>query len=77
MAELTLTIDDEVLQRARARAREQSTSVDAIVREYLETYAQGERKRGALRQLVELSRRSTASSGVEGRSWTRDDVYDR
>lgn len=77
MAQLTVTIDDEVLQRARARAREQGTSVDTLVREYLETYARDKRKRGALHELVELSRRFAGSSGAEGRSWTRDDVYDR
>jgi len=35
MSNLTLTIDDDVLRRARIRALEQGTSVNALVREYL------------------------------------------
>lgn len=78
MAKVTLTIDDEVLQRARARAREQGTSVHALVGEYLERYARDdERKSAAVRELLALSRSSAASSGVRGRSWTRDDAYGR
>lgn len=77
MANLTLTIDDDVLRRARIRALEQGTSVNALVREHLERYARDERRRAALRELIEISRSSAASSGPEGRSWTRDDLYDR
>ncbi|WP_052669023.1 DUF6364 family protein [Nitriliruptor alkaliphilus] len=77
MANLTLTIDDEVLRRARIRALEQGTSVNALVREHLERYARDERRRAALKEIVELSRLSGASSGAEGRTWTRDDLYDR
>jgi plasmid stability protein len=77
MANLTLTIDDEVLRRARIRALEQGTSVNALVREHLERYARDERRRAAVQELVELSRTSAGSSGVDGRTWTRDDLYDR
>lgn len=77
MANLTLTIDDEVLRRARIRALEQGTSVNALVREHLERYARDERQRAALQELVALARSSDASSGHEGRTWTRDDLYDR
>ena len=38
MANLTLTIDDDVLLRARQRALEHGTSVNALVREYLEGF---------------------------------------
>jgi predicted HicB family RNase H-like nuclease len=36
VANLTLTIDDEVLKKARIHALERGTSVNALVREYLE-----------------------------------------
>ena len=39
MAILTLSIDDEVLRRARIRALELDTSVNAVLREFLEAYA--------------------------------------
>ncbi len=77
MANLTLTIDDQALQRARIRALEEGTSVNAVVREYIERYARDDAERSALRELVAMAKRSTASSGPEGRTWTRDDLYDR
>ena len=39
MANLTLAIDEDVLRRARIRALEQGTSVNALLREYLDAYA--------------------------------------
>ncbi len=45
MRNLTVTIDDEVLKRARLRATEQGTSVNAVVRAYLEQYAAREAPR--------------------------------
>jgi len=36
VANLTLTIDEDLLRRARIRALEQGTSVNARVRKYLE-----------------------------------------
>jgi plasmid stability protein len=73
---LTLAIDDETLKRARIRALEQGTSVNAVVREYLEIYA-GIDRRGALGDLVDLA--NSVESGVDGagRSWRRDELYDR
>jgi plasmid stability protein len=77
MANLTLTIDDEVLRRARIRALEQGTSVNAIVRAHLERFAQDDGEALALQELRTLARESTASSGEGGRMWTRDDLHDR
>ena len=37
MANLTLAIDDDLLQRARQAAMRENTSVNALVREYLGT----------------------------------------
>lgn len=76
MANLTLTIDEDVLRRARIRALEHGTSVNAVVREFLEGYAGSERERQALRAFGELADRTQASSGPGGRSWTRDELYD-
>jgi plasmid stability protein len=76
MANLTLTIDEDVLRRARIRALERGTSVNAVVREFIERYAGGEREREALRAFGELADRAQASSGPGGRSWSRDELYD-
>jgi plasmid stability protein len=77
MANLTLSIDDELLERARIRALEQGTSVNALVREYLEGFAGQEKQRDAIRGFLELAESSHSGSGPEGRTWTRDELYER
>ena len=72
---LTITVDDELLRRARIRALNQGTSVNAILREFLESYAGSDTENAARDQLARLARASTASSGADGRSWTRDEIY--
>jgi predicted transcriptional regulator len=75
---LTITIDDETLRRARMRARSENTSVNAVVRDFLEDYA--DRKtaaREATDRILATARRSTAGSGTQGRTWTREDLYER
>lgn len=72
---LTITIDDEVLRRARIRALGQRTSVNAVLRDFLVSYAGSDVEAGARARLASLARKSAASSGPGGRSWTRDDVY--
>jgi hypothetical protein len=77
MANLTITIDERLLKQARIRALEDGTSVNALLRAYLERYA-GAREAGeALAGFARLARRSTATSGPQGRTWTRDELHDR
>lgn len=77
MANLTLTIDAELLKRARIRALEDDTSVNALVRDYLEQLAGQATGQEAVRALLELADHSDAGSGAEGRSWTRLGLYER
>ena len=72
---LTITVDDEVLRRARIRALSQGTSVNALLREFLESYAGSNVETDARNSLAEMARESTASSGPGGRTWTRNEVY--
>ena len=76
VSNLTLAIDDETLKRARIRALEQGTSVNALVREYLEIYAGIDRGRGVLGDLVDLANSVDSGSAGSGRSWRRDDLYE-
>ena len=69
---LTITID-EVLRRARIRARSQRTSVNAVLREFLESNAGSDIETAARTRLAKLARESTASSGP-GRTWTRENL---
>ncbi len=76
MANLTVAIDDEVLRRARARAVAQGTSVNALLRNYLQGFA-GARtaQEAAIRSLLERSARARSSSG--GRRISRDELHER
>lgn len=76
VANLTLTIDGETLKRARIRALEQGTSVNAIVREYLNDYAGAPSRERALLEVLEMTEDVVAGSGPGGRSWSRDEIYD-
>ena len=74
MANLTLAIDDAVLRRARIRALERGTSVNAVVRELLTAYADDQAVAGR-RRVVAVARTATSGSTGRGRAWTRVDVY--
>lgn len=77
MANLTVTIDAELLKRARMRALEQGTSVNRLVSDYLEGFAGTDRARDAVRELLQLAEASTSGSGPSGRTWTRDGLHER
>ena len=73
---LTITVDDEVLRAARIRALEENTSVNAVLRDYLASYAGlTSGKAGAAGRLLQLSR--TCRSGSGQSRWTRDELHER
>jgi hypothetical protein len=74
MANLTITVDEELLKRARLRALREGTSVNRLLRERLESYVEDDRRRReAIRELLRLSR--SARSGSGGRRIRGEDVY--
>jgi plasmid stability protein len=76
MANLTITIDDEILHRARLRALEQHTSVNALLRDYLDAFAAaGATWDQATDAILRLS--AQAGSGRGDRRWTRDELHER
>ncbi|HEY2767789.1 MAG TPA: hypothetical protein VGI76_05995 [Solirubrobacteraceae bacterium] len=77
MANLTLSIDDALLKRARLRALEQDTSVNTLVREYLEDFATAGSRPLAIAGFLALSESLHAGSGAGGRHWTREQLYER
>lgn len=77
MANLTITVDEETVKRARIRALEEGTSVNALLRGYLEEYSGVRRERvEAGRKLLELAKSSGMSSGGKGLP-KREELYDR
>lgn len=77
MTNLTVTIDEGLLKRARVRALEEDTSVNALVRGYLEEYARREPRPRGLDGFLALTASLSAGSGPGGRSWTREQLYER
>jgi hypothetical protein len=76
MTNLTLVVDDEILRRARVRALRQGTSVNALVREYLERLAGESQASIGISEFFDTIRGAGANSGTSGRAWTRDELYD-
>lgn len=74
MANLTITVDEQILKQARLRALREGTSVNRMLRERLESYVKDDdRRRKAILGLLRLSR--AAGSGSGGRRVRREDVY--
>lgn len=76
MTNLTLAIDDELLHEARRLALERKTSVNQLVREYLEELvARPDRRRSAWQRIERRMREPKLVLGP--RTWTRDDLHER
>lgn len=76
MTSLTIAVDEETLKRARVRAIQEGTSVNAILRQRLDEYAgSNEAQRRALHELLDSSARSTMRLGE--RKWKREEIHDR
>jgi plasmid stability protein len=75
MANLTLSIDDELLRQARIQALRDGTSVNALVRAYLERFTASGVEDGVFDALMTFTGR--AGREGEGRRWTRDELYER
>jgi hypothetical protein len=71
---LTLAIDDHVLKAARKIAAEQDTTVNQLVREYLERLI-SDRRKIAREKLLEFMDNSTAT--FDTTKWKREDLYER
>lgn len=75
MANLTLSLEEELLQRAREAALREHTSVNALVREFLRRYVGARSRRfEALDALDALSARAQARSTE---AYTRASLHER
>lgn len=72
---VTLSLDEQLVARARDKAATLGKSLNQLVRDYLEQVVGS----GEPEQVVaELRRLSTASKGSSrGRKWTRDELHER
>ncbi len=76
MKNVTLALDEATLREARRIAAERSTSLNAMIREFLEELtARESRAVEARRRILELCQESTAEVGE--RRWSRDELHGR
>lgn len=76
MKNITLSINEEVLRRARIQAAERGTSVSAAVREFLIAFAGGETDFERRKRLQDETIASIGRFRVSDRL-SREDVHDR
>lgn len=72
---LTLSIDEEVLAKARRRAEALGTSVNQLVREYLERVAGSTDLEADAREFARLS--EVARGHSRGWKFDRDELHER
>jgi hypothetical protein len=72
---VTLSIDEETLARARELAVLRGTSVNQMIRDYLEEVASDLSSEEILRELKTLWEEHPGDSG--GRQWTREELHER
>jgi len=72
---LTLSVDDEIVQQARRRAEAMGKSVNQLVREYLERLAGKSDLEAAADEYREMSRNPKGNS--RGWKFNRDEIHER
>lgn len=76
MANLTLKIDEKLLEKARLLASRRKTSLNAIVRQQLEEFVSSDLSRqAAIKGLESFYSRCMARIG--GKTWTREQIHGR
>lgn len=78
MANLTITVDEEVLRNARIRALQQGTSVNAVLAERLRRYAGQEERQGeATRKLLALTSQVNPAPTTARERLSRGKLHER
>ncbi len=72
---LTLSVDDEIIEEARRRAEAIGKSVNQLVREYLEQLAGKSNREALMAELREMTRNSTGNS--RGWKFNREELHER
>lgn len=77
MKNITLAVEDEILDRARVIAAEKRTTVNAMVRDFLTEITTRDAKLAKARQeLLDLMDRSEGDMGP-GWKWSREETYEK
>jgi predicted transcriptional regulator len=77
MSNITISIDDDLLKKAKKIAVDRETSFNGLIRGYVEELVHKEEKRRQL-QIEELDLIFSTSTAVVGEKyWSRDDLHER
>jgi hypothetical protein len=71
---VTISIDDHVVERARAIAQSHNTSLQELVRRYLETLVGAQSSEVVAQELISMMKTLGGHSG--GATFRRDDAYE-
>ncbi len=74
MPNITLAIDEKLLEKSREYAKRQQLSLNALIRQLLEERVDGNQS-AQLEACFAVSDKLKISS--QGKTWTRDDLYER
>lgn len=72
---VTFSIDDETLERARELASQRGVSLDQLIRDYLEELTSQMSAEEMITKLTALWNQSGGNSG--GGTWTREELHER
>ena len=76
MKNVTIALDESLLREARRIAADRSTTLNAMLREFLEELARQESRAVKARsRIVELCQKTQAEVGP--RTWSRDEIHER
>ncbi len=77
MSNITITVNDDLLRKARKVAVEKDTTLTAMIRRFLVTVAQSEesKKNSSISHLRASFNRLSRDMGR--RKWKREELYDR
>ncbi len=76
MKNVTIALDESLIREIRRIAAERSTTLNAMIRGFLEELAERESEAvKARRRIVELCRQTHAEVGP--RTWSRDELHER
>lgn len=76
MANITLKIDDELLDKARKIAEKKNTSLNAVVRGMIQDFVRSDTEaQDVISGLNDFYQRCSARMG--NKSWTRDELHER
>jgi plasmid stability protein len=76
VANVTIALDDDLVRRARVKAVNEGTSINAVIRDFLDAWTSDNAARtAAVQRLRAAMEASTYDSGAA--AWTREELHQR